>query len=154
MQTLHKRERSILSQIPFITLIPGALSRCKELVQQCIHEKDLVVIDDNYQYVSYKILHNKIQQRWLAFDSNAAKTRAEKTISKKCSKEQEALGKQFFHFQAEKFECKADTEKALKKDLKNMKFYREESVEYIEHKSHAGKGMPKKCNCRKRDMAG
>ena len=75
-----KCNAEFLSQIPFITLIPGALFRCKELVQQCIHEKDLVVIDDNYQYVSYKILHNKIQQRWLAFDSNAAKSRATKTI--------------------------------------------------------------------------
>ena len=87
-------------------------SRCKELVKQCIHEKEWIEIDDNYQYVSHEILHNKIQQRWLVFYSNAAKERAKKTISKKCSKEKEALVKKIFHFQAERFECKSDAEKA------------------------------------------
>ena len=76
-----KGNAEFLSQIPFITLIPSALSRCKELVKQCIHEKEWIEIDDNYQYVSHNILHNEIQQRWLVFYSTAAKTRVEKTIS-------------------------------------------------------------------------
>ena len=72
------------------------------------------------------------------------KIKSDKNNIKKCRNEKEALEKQFFHFQAERFECKPDAEKALNKSLKNMKFHKEEAVEYIEHKSHGGKGRPKK----------
>ena len=34
-----------------------------------------------------------------------------------------------------------------------MKFHKEEAVEYIEHKSHGGKGRPKIFSSRMRNMA-
>ena len=139
-----KANADFLNQIPFITLIPGALSRRKELIVQCLSENHWIKIDDNYQYVSHDITHNEIDQRWLVFYSNAAKLRVEKTIIKKIAKEKESLKKQFFHFQASRFECKPDAEKALIKALKNLKYHQKDSVEFIEHKNHKRKGRPKK----------
>ncbi len=85
----------------------------------------------------------EISQRWLIVHSKAAKERAEKTISKRVIKSQEALDKALFHLQAQRFACETDAKKALNELNKKQKFHRIVKSICTAHPQYEGKGRPK-----------
>ena len=51
-----------------------------------------------------ELCHYGMAQRWLVVSSQAALERAEASVNKACQRESEAIAKQLFHLQAQRFE--------------------------------------------------
>jgi transposase len=81
-------------------------------------------------------------QRWLVVSSQAALERAEATLNKAKQREQEAIHKQLFHLQAQRFSTPQAAQEALAALAKRWTYHRIESSHLSEHKRYAGKGRP------------
>ena len=90
-----------------------------------------------------ELCHYGMAQRWLVVSSQAAMERAEESITKAQQREGEAIEKQLFHLQAQRFETPEAAQAALTALATAWQLSsasRPASV--IEHKRYAGKGRP------------
>jgi hypothetical protein len=74
--------------------------------------------------------------------SQAALERAEATISKACRRESEAIAKQLFHLQAQRFETPSQAQEALSGLAHTWRYHQVASCALIAHKRYARKGRP------------
>jgi len=81
-------------------------------------------------------------QRWLVVYSQAAFERAEATLKKATQREDEAIKKQLFHLQAQRFCAPEAAQDALAALAKRWKYHSIASYHLTEHKRYAGKGRP------------
>jgi transposase len=81
-------------------------------------------------------------QRWLVVSSEAAMQRAENSVSKAHKREFEAIEKQLFHLQANRFESQEAAQAALATRSRSWRYHQVATTELIEHKRYAGKGRP------------
>ena len=71
------------------------------------------MLDDTTRYQRVELCHYRMAQRWLVVSSEAALQRAEATVSKAQQREYEAIEKQLFHLQAQRFETPEAAQAAL-----------------------------------------
>jgi transposase len=81
-------------------------------------------------------------QRWLGVYAQAALERAEATLKKATQREHEAITKQLFHLQAQRFCAPEAAHAGLAALAKRWKYHRGASSQLTEHKRYAGKGRP------------
>jgi transposase len=81
-------------------------------------------------------------QRWLVVYSQAAFERAEATLKKAQQREDEAIKKQLFHLQAQRFCAPKAAHDALAALAKRWKYHAIAASHLTEHKHYAGKGRP------------
>ena len=81
-------------------------------------------------------------QRGLVVYAQAACERAEATLKKATQREDEAISKQLFHLQAQRFGTPQAAHEALTVLAKAWKYHRVASSQLTEHKRYAGKGRP------------
>jgi len=140
----HKSNAEFLADIQFITLVPSTISLEKSSISAAITANQWINIDDNYQYVIDEVEHMDIKQRWMVVYSNAANSRAQKSIIRQVERAHTGIKKDLFHLQAQRFACQTDAQRALDKLTKKMKYHQITAQQYIEHKVYDGKGRPKK----------
>ena len=83
-----------------------------------------------------------MDQRWLVVSSEAALQRAEATVSKAQQRESEAIAKQLFHLQAQRFETPEAAQAALDALATTWTYHQVASSSLIAHKRDAGQGRP------------
>jgi transposase len=81
-------------------------------------------------------------QRWLVVWSQAACERAEATVTKAQQREAEAIDKQLFHVQAQRFETPRAATAALAALAKPWRYHQVDAYRLVEHKRYACKGRP------------
>ena len=140
----HQDNAEFLSQVNFITLVPSTIKQERTQITQALSEDSWIKIDDNYRYSTYQLTHMDISQRWVVVYSQAARERAEKTISKQVNRAEEKLEKDLFHLQAQRFACETDANKALDKLTKKLKYHQITDRKCISHQKYKGKGRPTK----------
>ena len=140
----HQKNADYLAQINFITRVPSSIKEVKQKVDECLKDGSLKDFIEGYKFCKFDVQHMGIQQRWLVFESLAARKRATKTLEKQILKAEKALEKSLFHLQAQRFGCRNDADKALKNIVKKLKFHQIEAVKYTEYAKYTQKGKPKK----------
>ena len=92
---------------PFLTRIPESIQVVQQLIQQAWAWDQWQQLDETYRYQRIDLCHYGIEQRWLVITSQAAWHQAEQGVAKAQEKEHEAIQKQLYHFQAQRFNSEA-----------------------------------------------
>ena len=131
-----------LAQLGFITRVPATLKLVSQVITQALQSDTWQSFDDNTCYQSLALCHYGMAQRWLVVSSQAAYARAEATLNHATQREHEAITKQLFHLQAQRFCAPEAAQAALAAVAKGWKYHQLESSHLTEHKRYAGKGRP------------
>jgi transposase len=131
-----------LAPLGFITRIPATLKLVSQVIGQALQWDTWQPFDDATRYQPLALGHYGMAQRWLIVYSRAALERAEATLNKAKQREHEAITKQLFHLQAQRFCAPQAAQEALAALAKRWKDHRVESSQLTEHTRYAGKGRP------------
>ena len=131
-----------LAKFGFITRIPATLKLVSQVIGQALQGDTWQSFDANTRYQPLALCHYGMAQRWLVVSSQAALERAEATLKRATQREDEAITKQLFHLQAQRFGTPEAAQEALCALAKRWKYHRIASSHLIEHKRYAGKGRP------------
>jgi transposase len=134
-----------LAKLGFITRIPATLKVVSQVIGQALQWDTWQSFDPNTRYQALELCHYGIAQRWLVVYAQAAYERAAATRNKATQREHEAITKQLFHLQAQRFGAPAAAQEALAVLAKRWKYHRVESSQLTDHKRYAGKGRPTPC---------
>lgn len=139
----HQKAKETLSQIPFITRIPGSLKLEQAIIDQALSESlQWIDLDKENRYPHFDLCHYEIEQRWIVIHSDAALSRARSTLKRQQEKENKHVKKALFHLQAQRFDSETTGGKALDELAKTWKFHRINAVSFTPHKRYAKKGRP------------
>jgi len=86
-----------LKQLGFITRIPATLKLVSQVISQALRRATWQSVDDATRYQRLDLCHYGMAQRWLIVSSEAARQRAEQSVSKAQQRELESVEKQLFH---------------------------------------------------------
>lgn len=131
-----------LAKFGFITRIPATLKLVSQVIGQALQGDTWQSLDANTRYQPLALCHYGMTQRWLVVSSQAALERAEATLKRATQRAEEAINKQLFHLQAQRFGSPEAAQEALCALAKRWKYHRIESSALTEHKRYAGKGRP------------
>ena len=138
----HEANAVHLAKLGFITRMPATLKLVAQVVRQALREDTWQPVDDDTRYQALALCHYGMAQRWLVVSSRAARERAEATLHKATQREHEAITKQLFHLQAQRFGTPEAAQEALAALAKRWMYHRVESYDLSQHKRYAGKGRP------------
>ena len=102
-------------------------------------------LDDQTRYQPLELCHYGMAQRWLVVYSQAAHERAEATLNKAKQREQEAIKKQLFHLQAQRFSTPHSRPRGPGSVGQALDISPRRVLSPDEHKRYAGKGRPTAC---------
>ena len=131
-----------LAKLGFITRIPATLKVVSQVIHQALQWDTWQPVDPKTRYQPLALGHYGMVQRWLVVYSQAAFERAEATLKKATQREDEAINKQLFHLQAQRFGTPQAAHEALTIVAKAWKYHRVASSQLTEHTRYAGKGRP------------
>ena len=126
----------------FITRIPNTLKLVSQVIGQALKWDPWHPVDDTTRYQRLELCHYGMSQRWLGVCSEAAMERADKSVSTAQKRELDAIDKQLFHLQAQRFETPESAQAALATRTGSWRYHQVASTELIEHTRYAGKGRP------------
>lgn len=139
----HKNAKETLSQISYITRIPGSLKLEQDIIDQALsNPSEWLEWDNGYRYQRYDLCHYEIEQRWLVVHSEAALKRAKATLDRQQIREHKQIEKALFHLQAQRFESATSGQKALEQLEKKWKLHHVNEFLLTQHKRYAKKGRP------------
>jgi transposase len=131
-----------LHSLGFITRIPNTLKLVSQVITDALRGDTWQRVNDTTRYQRVELCHYGMAQRWLVVSSEAAMRRAEATVSKAQQREYEAIEKQLFHLQAQRFETPEAAHAALDALATSWTYHQVASSSLIEHKRYACKGRP------------
>jgi transposase len=138
-----------LAKLGFITRIPGTLKLVSQVITQALTWDLWHRLDETTRYHRIELCHYGIAQRWLVVSSQAARERAEASVTKAQQREWEAIEKQLFHLQATRFARPEAAHAALAALAKSWRYHQVDTSSVIEHKHYAGQGRPTPTSPRK-----
>ena len=131
-----------LAKLGFITRIPGTLKLVSQVITQALQWDTWQCLDATTRYQRISLCHYGMAQRWLVVWSQASLERAEASVKQACQREAEAVKKQLFHLQAQRFETPSQAQQALSELAHQWRYHQVQSYELIDHKRYAKKGRP------------
>src|SRR5205814_6315724 len=100
-------------------------------------------LNDTTRYHRIELCHYGMAQRWLVVSSQAALERAEATVRKARQRESDAIEKQLFHLQAQRFETPEGAQAALATLAHPWAYDQVGASTLSEHSHYVGKGRPR-----------
>ena len=137
-----KENAEHLQSLPFITRIPYTLKVVGQVIAQALVLDTWHDIDAQTRYQCLELCHYGIPQRWLVVFSQAAAWRAEAAVGHAQRQEYEAIQKQLFHLQAQRFASQAAAAEALAQLGKKWRYHHCDSAACTAHKRYSKKGRP------------
>jgi len=139
----HKKAKDTLSQIPFITRIPGNLKLEQNVIDQALSDPaQWTDLEKGNRYQCINLCHSEIEQRWLVIYSEAALSRARSTLGRRQEKESQQIKKDMFHLQAQRFDSEAEGKEALNELATQWKLHRVNAISLTAHQRYSKKGRP------------
>jgi transposase len=131
-----------LAKLGFITRIPGTLKLVVQVITQALQEDRWHRLDETTRYYGLELCHYGMAQRWLVVSSQAARERAEASITKAQQREGDTIAKQLWHLHAKRFATPEAAQAALQTLAKAWRYHQLDTSRLIEHKRYTGKGRP------------
>ena len=138
----HADNASSLKRSGCITRIPNTLGVVAQVIRQALGWDTWQPVADHTRYQPLELCHYGMAQRWLVVDSQAALERAAATLTNAQQREPQAITKQLFHLQAQRFGAPSAAQDALAALAQHWTYHRVESYHLSEHTHYAGKGRP------------
>lgn len=139
----HEENAANLRQLGFITRIPNTLKLVAQVVTQALTGDTWQRLNDTTRYHRIELCHYGMAQRWLVVSSQAALERAEATVRKARQRESDAIEKQLFHLQAQRFETPEGAQAALATLAHPWAYHQVGASTLSEHNHYVGKGRPR-----------
>ncbi len=119
----RKTIESYLGEVPFFTRVPGSIKLEHETIQQALQTplNKWQTLDEKNCCLSFELNHYGLDQRWIVVCSKEARERAEKTVEKRCQREQKELKKRLEKLVRQEYSCRDDALKALREHGKKAK---------------------------------
>ena len=127
---------------PFLTRIPESLQVAQQVIQQAWAWNHWQPQDENYRSQRIELGHYGIEQRWLVITSQTGWHQAEEAVAKAQEKEQEAIQKQLYHLQAQRFRSKEEAHASLDRLARKWKYHQVNQTTCTSHIHYAHKGRP------------
>ena len=137
-----KENAEHLPSLPFITRIPHTLKVVSQVIAQALALDTWHAIDAQTRYQGLELCHYGMAQRWLVVFSQAAAWRAEAAVSRAQRHEYDAIQKQLFHLQAQRFTSQDIASEALAKLGKKWRYHYCDSYAFTAHKRYSTQGRP------------
>ena len=137
-----KENAEHLQSLPFITRIPHTLKVVSLVIAQALALDTWHAIDAQTRYQGLELCHYGMAQRWLVVFSQAAAWRAEAAVSRAQRHEYDAIQKQLFHLQAQRFTSQDAASEALAKLGKKWRYHHCDSYAFTAHKRYSTQGRP------------
>jgi transposase len=131
-----------LAKLGFITRIPATLKLVSQVISQALPWDTWQPLDPHTRYQPLTLCHYGMAQRWLVVYARAALERAEATLKKATQRAHEAITKQLFHLQAQRFGAPEAAHDALSALAQRWQYHRVASSHPTEHKRYVGTGRP------------
>ena len=138
----HEANAPTLAKLGFITRIPGTLKLVAQVITQALTADLWQRLDETTRYHRLELCHYGMAQRWLVVSSQAAMERAEASVTNAQQREWDAIEKQRFHLQAQRFKTPEAAHAALATLATSWRYHQLETSQVIEHKHYACKGRP------------
>jgi transposase len=138
----HEANALTLTKLGFITRIPSTLKLVAQAITQALTADLWAHLDETTRYHRLELCHYGMAQRWLVVSSQAALERAEASVTKAQQREWDAIEKQRFHLQAQRFETPKAAHAALVTLAKSWRDHQVETSPVIAHTHDACKGRP------------
>ena len=140
---LYSKDKAVqLKPLGCIPRIPETLKLVSQVIRPALRADTWPALDDTTRYHRLELGHYGMAQRWFVICSEAARQRAETSVSKAQKRECEALETPLFPLQARRFESPHSAQAALAPLAKSWHYHQVASTELVEHKRYAGKGRP------------
>ena len=134
-----------LKELLFITRIPNNIKIVGETIDKALAApNDWQTLADGRKIQTFTLEHYGMKQRWHVLSSETSRETANRQVDKRVKKEAEAIEKQLFHLQAQRFSCAEDGSTAIQSLAKKWKYHTLKGFQIAEHLSYEGKGRPKK----------
>ena len=130
----HEDNAANLRQLGFITRIPNTLKLVGQVIGQALRWDTWHRLDETTRSQRLELCHYGMAQRWLVVSSQAALERAQARVNKAQQREAEAIEKQLFHLQAQRFETPEAAQAALVALETSWRSHQGEIVRLIAHK--------------------
>jgi transposase len=131
-----------LAKLGFLTRIPAPLKVVAQGMSQALQWDTWPPVEHNTRSQPLTLGHYGMAQRWLVVSSQAALERAAATLKKATQREHEAITKQRFPLQAQRFCVPEAAHDALAALAKRWKYHRVASSPLTEHQRSGGTGRP------------
>jgi transposase len=138
----HEDNAANLKSLWCITRIPNTLKVVGQVIRQALEMETWQHADEQTRYQRWELCHFGLAPRWLVVSSQAALERAEATISTACQRASEAIAKQGFPWQAQRFETPSQAQEAWSGLANTWRYHQVASWALIDHKRYARKGRP------------
>ena len=138
----HGDNAEHLQSLQFITRIPNTLKVVSQVITQALEMDTWHDVGEQMRYQRLELCHYGMAQRWLVVFSQAAAMRAEATFRQGQQSEDDAIQKQLFHMQAQRFASESLAQEALSRLGKKWRYHQLDSYELTAHKRYSKKGRP------------
>jgi transposase len=109
----HEADAPNLQALGFITRIPNTIGVVSQVIMQALTCDSWHWLDETTRDQGVELCHYGMGQRWLVVFSPAALERAEATVTKARQRAHEAIAKQCFPLQAQRFATPEAAQQAL-----------------------------------------
>jgi len=134
---------NVLSQVKWITSIPGTLNEVKELYKSITPEQMKESALEGYSYVEIGNYYGGVRQRWLVVFSKAAYKREESTFRKRLTQSRCEAEKSLKQLSQQEFSTRKAAKTAVRALEEQWKFHQAEvALEKVFH--YKGPGRPRK----------
>jgi transposase len=137
-----EKNAPLLAQVPFLTRIPETLQVAQQVIEQAWGWNHWQRLDENYRYQRINLGHYGIEQRWLVITSQTGWHQAEEAVNQAQEKEHNALQKQLYHFQAQRFSSEKQAQAGLDRLARKWKYHQVDQTTSTAHTHYAHKGRP------------
>ena len=130
-----------IKEISWVTRVPEASKIAKKtLINSLDFSFDSII--EGYSGKEVIVKHAGIKQRWLVVRSEQAHKSAKHSVARSVIKEKEAFDKMLKKINRLGFSCESDAQKALKKEIKKLKYHTLDTYKTIEKIKHLRRGKP------------
>ena len=137
-----EKNAPFLDPLPFLTRIPESIQVAQQVIQQAWAWNHWQPLDTNYRFQRIDLCHYGIEQRWLVITSQTGWQQAEEAVAKAQEKEQEAIQKQLYHFQVQRFRSEKEAHAKLDRLARKWKYHQVDQTTCTSHIHYARKGRP------------
>jgi transposase len=141
-QLYNEDNAANLQALGCITRIPHTLKLVSQVLTPALRWDTGQPLEAGTRYQRVELCHDKRAQQWLVVWSQAARERAEATVTKAQQREAEAIDKQFLHLQAQRFETPQAATAVLAGLAQPWRYHQVDAYNLVEHKRYACKGRP------------
>ena len=131
-----------LAKLGFITRIPGTLKLVSQGITQALQGDRWHRLDETTRYDGLALCHYGMAQRWLVVSSQAARERAEASITTAQQRAWDAIAKQLLHVHAKRFVTSEAAQAALQELSKAWRSHQLDTSRVVDHTRYTGKGRP------------